>query len=181
MEEIKYYYFTEFNRTNILKANTTKNNKRINIQLNMLLTPEELGNKNKIKNQFYSNKTNFFKSKNVIKLNRYNKTDIKFPIIKIKKKNSINNRLYKTVNDKKQEIIKSNDNNIFNRIFKDFQIYNQKYNDITRYFKSFIVTGNNNPKMHIKNINNFKHVSSLTKPKSRKYCFNAFQRIKNIK
>ena len=67
MEEIKDYNFPDFNKTNIPKAYTTKNsNKRINFQLSMLLPQEELNQTNKIENQFYSNKTNFFKFRKII-------------------------------------------------------------------------------------------------------------------
>ena len=115
-----------------------------------------------------------------IKLNY--KTDIKFPILNIKSKNGIkNNNIYKTVNYRRENLYKIDDNNSFNKIYKKFQIYNQKYDDVTKYFNFFIKTGNNNTKMNInKKINNFKHISSISKPKSIKYCFNAFQRIKSI-
>ena len=183
MEEIKDYNFPDFNKTNIPKAYTTKNsNKRINFQLSMLLPQEELNQTNKIENQFYTNKTNFFKSKN-IKYNKYNKTDIKFPLLKIKTNNIIkrNNNLYKTVSNKRENLYKIDPNNPFNNIFQEFQMYNKKYNEVTKYFKFFVKAGNNNNKLYINKLqNNFKHVSSISKPKSRKYCYNAFQRIKKI-
>ena len=60
-------------------------------------------------------------------------------------------------------------------------MYNKKYNEVTKYFKFFVKAGNNNNKLYINKLqNNFKHVSSISKPKSRKYCYNAFQRIKKI-
>ena len=153
----------------------------------MLLSSDEINHdKQKQKqNEFYQNKTNFFNSKNNIKINKYNKTDIKFPAIKIKtsskKKIVNNNQLYKTVNNKKKVILKPEENITFNRIFNKFKMFDKKYNDLTRYFKFYIKSGNNNSKMNInKKINNFKHISSITKHKTTKYCFNAFQRIKSI-
>ena len=181
MEENKVYNIPEFIRSNKFESNTSKYNRRISFQIGMLFYPEEFNHANKIKNQFNTNKTNFFKSNN-IKVNKYNKTDIKFPILNIKSKNGIkNNNIYKTVNYRRENLYKIDDNNSFNRIYKKFQIYNQKYDDVTKYFNFFIKTGNNNTKMNInKKINNFKHISSISKPKSIKYCFNAFQRIKSI-
>ena len=181
MEEIKdYNNFPDFNKTNIPKAYTTKNsNKRINFQLSMLLPQEEFNRTNEIENQFYSNKTNFFKSKNI----NFNKTDTKFPLLKIKTNNIIkrNNNLYKTVSNKRESLYKIDPNNNFNRIFQEFQMYNKKYNEVTKYFKFFVKPVNDSNKLYINKLqNNFKHVSSISKPKSRKYCYNAFQRIKKI-
>ena len=187
MEELKLYNFPDFNKINIPKANTTKNSKKTNFQISMLLPKEEFNNTNNTnntkENQFYVNKTNFFK-KNNIKYDKYNKTDIKFPILNIKRNNvgvKRNNNLYNTVNNKKERLYKSDYNNAFNRIFQEFQMYNKKYNDVTKYFKFFVKTGNNSTKMNYNRFhNNFKHISCLSKPKSRKYCYNAFQRIKSI-
>ena len=181
MEERKLYNFLIFNKTNKSKSNASKNNKRASFQIGTLFYPEEVNVSNKITNQFNTNKTNFFKSNN-IKVNKYNKTDIKFPNLNLKARNDLKyNNIYKTVNYIKENLYKMDDNNSFNRIFKKFQMYNQKYDDVTRYFKFFIKEGNNNPKIQInKKTNNFKHISSISKPKSIKYCFNAFQRIKSI-
>ena len=184
MEELSDYNFPEFSKISIPKASTTKNSKRTNFQISKLLPPEEFNNTNIKENQFYKNKTNFFKNNNNIKFNKYNKTDIKFPFLKIKTNNNTkrNNDIYKTVNNNKEErLYKSDYNNSFNRIFKEFQMCNKKYNEITKYFKFFVKAGNDSTKMNINKLhNNFKHISCLSKPKSRKYCYNVFQRIKSI-
>ena len=171
MEETKNLIFSEFSRT----INQTKrNSKRIYNNINLLLSSDK---KNWHKNEekdFYKNATNFFKSKNYLRINKYNKTDIKFPFIKSNKKKHI-------INSNNNKVIKTEENSNIQRIYNEFRNYDKKYNDITKYFKFYITKGNNNPKMYInRNINNFKHISSVTKPKSRKYCFNAFQRIKSI-
>ena len=179
------FSLTEFNRTTIPKGNSTKNRRRKNYNINMLLSAGEF-NFNKRKDyDFYSNKTNFFRAKNNIKYNVYNKTDIKFPIIKIQQTNKLNNtelsKLSKTVNNNKIDICQTEGNNAINRIYTRFEMCNQKYNDVTKYFKFFIKTGNDNTKFRINNNPyHFQHISCVSKPKSRKYCYNAFQRIKSL-
>ena len=184
LKEIKEYSFPEIN-INIPKMNTTKNNTKMSFKISMLLTPDVSNHKIKTENPFYINKPNFFQSNNnnnIIKLNihnKYNKTDTKFPIIKLKSLSQ--NKLYKTVNNKKEDKYNSEENS-FNRLYQKFQMYNKKYKAVTRYFNFFATNRNNNTKMKIiKYPNEFKHISSITKHKKIKYCFNAFQRIKSIK
>ena len=172
MEEAKNLFFPEKN------VYSKRNTKRIYYNINPLLSSEKKYYNSKKENEFYKNSTNFYKSKNNLRICKYNKTDIKFPFIKSKKKNHINyNELNTTINNKE---IKSEENSSFQRIYNEFKKYDKKYNDITNYFKFFITSGNNSKKYINRNINNFKHMSSVSKPKSRKYCFNVFQRIKSI-
>ena len=173
MEEVKNIFFPKTN------VNSKRNTKRIYYNINTLLMPEKKYYSTKKENEFYKNSTNFYKSKNNLRICKYNKNDIKFPFINSSKKNHINyHELNITINNKG---IKSEESSSFQRIFNEFKKYDKKYNDITNYFKYFITTLNNKTKTHInKHINDFKHISSVSKLKSRKYCFNAFQRIKSV-
>ena len=172
MEEEKNLFFHE------AKTNSKRNTKRIYYNINTLFSLEKKYYNTKKENEFYKNSTNFYKSKNNLRISKYNKTDIKFPFIKSNKKNQINyHEINITINNKE---IKSEENSCFQRIFKEFKKYDKKYNDITNYFKFFKTSGNDS-KIYINGkINNFKHISSVSKPKSRKYCFNVYQRIKSI-
>ena len=173
MEEAKNLFFPKSN------LNSKRNTKRIYYNINTVLSSEKKYYSTKKEDEFYKNSTNFYKSKNNLRICKYNKTDIKFPFIKSNKKNHINyHEINTTINNKG---IKSEESSSFHRIYNEFKKYDKKYNDITNYFKFLITSGNNNTKMYInRHINNFKHISSVSKPKSRKYCFNAFQRIKSI-
>ena len=57
MEEIKDYFFPEFNTTSKNNRNSIKNNKKIYYNINMLLSPEELNHTKQKQNEFYQNKT----------------------------------------------------------------------------------------------------------------------------
>ena len=182
MEEDKNSIFPKFSKTNIKKKKPKRHIERMYYNINMLLFSGEKDYNIKKENEFYKNSTNFFNSKNNLRISKYNKTDIEFPFIKSNKKNKkipIKHSELCTTNN--TNVIKSEENSKFHRIYKEFKKCDKKYNDITKYFKFYITSGNNNSKMYInRHIYNFKHISSVSKPKSRKYCFNAFQRVKSI-
>ena len=63
-----------------------------------------------------------------MRINKYNKTDIKFPFIKSNKKKHI-------INSNNNKVIKTEENSNIQRIYNEFRNYDKKYNDITKYFK----------------------------------------------
>ena len=175
MEEMKNYIMPSFSKTTTFRGNSYR--KKITFPVNMLLSSEDLNSTNNKGKDFFKQKNNFFTKRSIklYKNKKYSPADIKFP--EIKTKNDFNsNNISKNKKKNKKE-----DKSILNKILSEYDSYNKKYNDITRYFHWFIKSGNNNSKIHINRyIDNLKSFSCISKNRSRKYCSNAFQRIKSI-